>query len=279
MRSLKSLRVAGFAALLAAGAASAADMPAPPPIPMAPPPAVLDAGGGFYLRGDVGMGLHNPDKIELRPAIANTTTLMGTLGDNAFVGIGAGYQFNSFLRADVTGEYRFASSFRILEQTTGPAPATPANPGYNIARGRLSAGVVMANAYVDLGTWHRITPYIGGGVGIAALTTSDVTDRGFGAFAGGFGRAADRTQYNFAWALHAGLSYDLSANLKADVGYRYLNMGTARSSNVVCSVPCTTYRAEIKGLDSHDLRIGLRYVFADTAVAPVYAPGPLVRKY
>lgn len=278
MRSLTSLRVAGFAALLAAGAASAADMPAPPPIPMAPPPS-YDVGGGFYLRGDVGMGLYQPDAVELRPAIANTTTLSSSLGNNAFIGIGAGYQFNSFLRADVTGEYRFASSFRIFEQTTGPLPATPGAPGYNIARGRLSSGVVLANAYVDLGTWHRITPYIGAGVGMAALTTSGVTDRGYGAFAGGFGRAADRTQYNFAWALHAGMTYDLSANLKADVGYRYLNMGTARSSNVVCTVACTSYRAEIKGLDSHDLRIGLRYVFADTAVAPSYMPGPLVRKY
>lgn len=274
MRSLTTLRAAGIAALLATGStglAYAADMNyPPPPPPMAPPPA-LDVGGGFYLRGDVGLGIYDTKDISLQPPVAATRTLSSSLNGAAFIGIGVGYQFNSFLRGDITGEYRFGSKFRVFEETAG------APPGYNITRGTFSNAVLLANGYVDLGTWHRMTPYLGAGVGMAAVMTSKVTDTGYGAFAGGSGRAADQTKYNFAWALHAGVTYDLTANIKADVGYRYLNLGTVNSGNVVCTVPCAPYRARLRQLDSHDLRIGLRYVFAD--IAPMYAPGPLIRKY
>lgn len=274
MRSLTTLRAAGIAALLATGSsglAFAADILAPPPPPLMAPPPALDAGGGFYLRGDVGMGIYNAKDISLQPPIGGSTTLSSSLDSMAFIGIGAGYQFNSFLRGDITTEYRFGSKFRVIEETAG------APPGYNITRGTFSNAVVLANGYVDLGTWSRMTPYIGAGVGMAAVMTSKVTDTGYGAFAGGSGRASDQTKYNFAWAIHVGTTYDLTANIKADVGYRYLNLGTVNSGNVVCTVPCAPYHARMRRLDSHDLRIGLRYVFAD--MAPMYTPGPLIRKY
>jgi opacity protein-like surface antigen len=35
-----------------------------------------------------------------------------------------------------------------------------------IARSRLNRTHVLANGYVDLGTWSRFTPYVGAGVGV-----------------------------------------------------------------------------------------------------------------
>ncbi|HRE22461.1 MAG TPA: outer membrane beta-barrel protein [Rhabdaerophilum sp.] len=283
MRSLKTLLAAGYAALLAtgtAGTALAADMtapPAPPPMPMAPPPA-LDAGGGFYLRGDIGVGSHNDSGILNVPGGANYQVLASSHGSTAFIGIGAGYAFNSWLRADATLEYRKASKFKLTELDTRGTVAT-GDDGINVTSGKVSAIVGLANAYVDLGTWHRITPFIGAGIGFASITTSDVRDVGYAAFAGGTGRAADKSSTRLAWAVHAGLGYDLSTNLKAEVAYRYLNMGTVNTGTVVCTVPCTAYNARIKSLDSHDIKVGLRYVFADMAPAPSFMPGPLVRKY
>lgn len=283
MRSLKTLLAAGYAALLATGAAGtalAADMtapPPPPPVPMAPPPA-LDAGGGFYLRGDIGVGSHNDSGILNVPGGANYQVLASSHGSTAFLGIGAGYAFNSWLRADATLEYRKASKFKLTELDNRGTVAT-ADDGINVTSGKVSAIVGLANAYVDLGTWHRITPFIGAGVGFATVSTSDVRDVGYAAFAGGTGRAADKSSTRLAWALHAGLGYDLSTNLKAEVAYRYLNMGTVNTGTVVCAVPCTAYNARIRSLDSHDIKVGLRYVFADMAPAPAFMPGPLVRKY
>ena len=40
----------------------------------------------------------------------------------------------------------------------------------------------------------------------------------------GFGR--NSTNWSLAWALYAGLSYDLSKSLKVDLAYRYLNYGS-----------------------------------------------------
>ena len=274
MLSPKAFRSAGLAALVATGmigGAVAADMPAPPPPLMHAAPPPLEVGGGFYLRGDIGVGLYDNGGIDNVPVIAGTRTISSSLGGAAFIGVGAGYAFNSWLRADATLEYRMPSKFRLTEETAG------APPGYNITSGRVSAAVGLVNGYIDLGTWHRITPFIGAGVGFASVMTSNVRDYGFGAFAGGFGQASNKTDTRLAWAIHAGLGYDLSPNWKAEVAYRYLNMGTVNTGNVICTVPCAAYNARIKDLDSHDIKVGMRYVFAD---APLMAePGPLVRKY
>jgi opacity protein-like surface antigen len=283
MRSLMTLRVAGFAALLATGctgAALAADMsapPPPPPIPMAPPP-MIDAGGGFYLRGDIGVAVNNTGGIYNVPVQPNYQTLSSSLGDSAFIGIGAGYAYNSWLRTDATLEYRKATKFKITELDNRGTPAG-ADDGINVTKGKVSALVGLANAYVDLGTWSRITPFFGAGIGFASITTSNVTDTGFAAFAGGSGSASNKTSTRLAWALHAGLGYDLAANLKAEVAYRYLNMGTVNTGTINCVGGCTGYNSRIKNLESHDIKVGLRYVFADMAPAPTFMPGPLVRKY
>lgn len=288
MPSLKTLRPLGIAAILAAsgtGIAPAADMrgvvPPPPPPMIAPPPA-YDVGGGFYLRGDVGMGLSGGTNVRYSPPPAGfaVNQVSSSISDSLFLGAGAGYAFNSWFRADATIEYRSRLTYKLTELTTtdpGNPLVTPGSPGINIGKGRMSAIVGLANAYVDLGTWHRITPFVGAGVGFATLMTGGVTDHGYGQYAGGFGRASDRTQTNFAWAVHAGLGYDLGGNWKAEAGYRYLNMGKANTGTIVCTVPCTPYHARLRNIDSHDLKVGLRYVFAESA--PAFMPGPLIRKY
>ena len=279
MRSLNSLRSAGLAVVLAAGAALpafAADMPAPPP-PMMPAPShvPLDVGGGFYLRGDVGLSQHTYDRMYNTPTAVNFSTVSSSLEGSPFFGVGAGYQFNSWFRADATIEYRAGARMRYVENdTTAPA-------GYNVIKGKTAAVVGLANAYVDLGTWHRITPFVGAGIGFASVMTSGWSDVGYAGHAGGTGSAANRTDTRLAWAAHAGLGYDLSANWKAEAGYRYLHIGNV-SRGVVCSGGggAVCFNANIKNMNSHDVKVGLRYLFADAPMAaPVYAPGPLIRKY
>lgn len=275
MLSLKTPRAAGIAALLIVGSTgivAAADMftpPPPPPPMMAPPP--MESSSGFYLRGDIGAGGYSYGALDLRPLPAGGSEILSnSLGNVGIVGIGAGYQFNGWLRGDFTAEFRSSSKIRLIEWEAGLG-------GGNIVRGKLTSGVFLANAYVDLGTWHRITPFLGLGVGFATHNTSGITDRGFAAFAGGSGSAASKTQTNFAWAVHAGVGYDLTANWKAEVAYRYANLGTVNSANVICVVPCGAAHVRMKSLVSHDVKVGLRYLFAD--VGPGYVPGPLVRKY
>ncbi|PPD13940.1 MAG: porin [Methylobacterium sp.] len=268
LRLMKTLRLAGLAAALCGGSAFAADIIHAPPPPLVAAPAPLEVGSGFYLRGDVGIGIHDYATLDTVPPLAGLRTLNSSVDSAVFVGGGVGYQFNSFLRADLTGEYRFDASHRHVDVFPG---------GSNLITGKVGGFVGLANVYVDLGTWHRITPFIGGGVGFSALSMGRTADYQLGAGGALGGTGPSRSQTNFAWAIHAGLGYDLTSNLKAEVAYRYLNLGTVEGGTVTCFVACTPFRVRLKDLQSHDIKVGLRYVFADSPAA--YVPGPLIRKY
>jgi opacity protein-like surface antigen len=41
------------------------------------------------------------------------------------------------------------------------------NPGTNEYTADTQSWVGLFNGYIDLGTWHCITPYVGGGIGFA----------------------------------------------------------------------------------------------------------------
>ena len=274
--------------------AQAADLlPPPPPPPMAPP---VEVGGGWYLRGDVGVGASNFDSVELRPSNIIPTGYVQdgyAMADQAFAGGGVGYQFNNFFRADVTGEYRGGGHLSFSDKYPGVYNAgteyeTPGH-GINLYGGKLSTIVVMANGAFDLGNWYGVTPYVTGGVGSAFHQISGFTDIGAGTATGGFGTAKTKYSSSFAWAVGAGFSFDVTQQFKVDVGYRFINLGSAKSAPVYCNDGgCQTpasYR--FKDITSHDVKIGLRYMLGGgyasslPALAPDYqpAPGPLVRKY
>jgi opacity protein-like surface antigen len=154
--------------------------------------------------------------------------------------------------------------------------------------------VVLANAYLDLGTWWCLTPFVGAGIGGAYNKVSGLTDQGIGTAAGGFPLSTigftqtDHTQWNMAWALHAGLAYSVTNNLKLEFAYRYLNMGNVQTSEVLCGpsgcgAPGGGPRAfyTLNNLDSQDFKIGLRWMLQPDvpayAPAPVYSP-PLMRR-
>lgn len=262
--------------------ALAADLGLPPPPPPPPAPVPVDVGGGWYLRGDVGVGASELDTVAAYSAVGVNPPFHARnvdLTSQAFAGAGVGYQFNGWFRADVTGEYRGGGRIGFHERLHTTVPGVV---GVNAYDGNFSSVVVMANGYFDLGTWCGITPYIGGGVGSAFNTVSGFSDTGHGAFAGGYGAAKSRDTTSLAWALQAGVSYDITPNFKVDVGYRYLNMGTAKTGKVECiNNGCATpFTYAMKDIASHDVKIGLRYMLgAAAAPMPAIAPGPISRMY
>lgn len=279
MRSLKSYAiVVGMLAVSASSNAWAADLLPPPPMPE----PIGEFGGNWYLRGDVGVGLLQFDKTvasdrSVPYAAYDYRRVQDTTGDQVFVGAGIGYQFNSWLRFDATGEYRTKSDWRfIAEDKTGGASG-----GYNLENGHFSSVVGLANVYFDLGTWHGVTPFVGGGVGVAHHMMEATTDQGLGAYVGGFGYGPHRDKTNFAWALHAGLGYNVSHNLKLEVAYRYLNMGDVETGIVSCLPACpgnlkTVYK--LKDVESHDIKVGMRWALGGPEMS-YEPPPPLIRKY
>ena len=81
----------------------------------------------------------------------------------------------------------------------------------------------MANAFFDLGTYHGITPYVGAGLGVSYTMINNFTDTNVRNRAIFY--AEDNGEWSFAWALHAGLGYEVNDRVTLDFGYRYLDLG------------------------------------------------------
>jgi opacity protein-like surface antigen len=293
MDQLKSIAIAGTMMILAPAVASAADM-GRPPVHLPPPPiaAPIAESSGWYLRGDIGVGQLGGKTEIIQPGVPTTAGISDDFGGFALGGIGAGYQFNGWLRADITAEYRTKASVSLSDQfcfagAGGVCNVTPPyTNGFNQITGNISSMVFLANAYLDLGTWHGITPFVGVGVGVASHHMTGFRDIGgtvttpvapavpFGFATGGY--LANGSKTNFAWAAMAGLSYDVAQNYKVELGYRYLNMGHVETGNATCfGVPTCSFTVKAKSLDSHEFRVGMRWMLG----GPAYAAAPVAMPY
>lgn len=281
MASFKALCLAGVASLVATAAAHAADLLPPPPQPVyAAPPVVVPAASGWYLRGDVGAGINELSNAQstFSSNVPNFSHDGYDLRESAILGLGAGYQVNNWFRADVTGEYRTPARYSAYENYTG-SPNCPTPSGYACLdgyHGSVMNGVFLANGYVQLGTYYGVTPYVGAGVGVAVNQFSGVTDVGL-TNPGAYGTAASHTDTHLAYAFMAGITYNLTPNVKLDVGYRYLDMGNITSGPINCTVNngCP-HEIQSYKLIANDIRLGVRYMFNE---AVPYAPPVLVSKY
>ena len=288
MRSLKVALFAGVALAAAVNAAGAADLPPiMQPRPMAPV-QVEEFTGGWYLRGDIGAGVQQFtefDHTQTNAAFvwpASWRIDQKDAGDAFFIGGGIGYQWNSWLRFDATAEYRAKSQFTAIGSYTEFCPGGRCFDRYE---GNHSALVLMANAYVDLGTWWCLTPFIGAGAGMARHTFSGLTDVGYiSDGTTGFGYASTETsQWKFAWALHAGVAYNVNQNFKVEFAYRYINFGNINTSIIDCaSAGCATGGGPtafytLRNFDSQDFKLGMRWMLTPDVQQPMYMP-PLVRK-
>src|ERR1700704_1304782 len=101
MRSVKSLVAAGAASLLSS-VAFAADMAIMPPPPMSYAPPPIEDFGGWYLRGDIGFSNQRVSRLNNVLDAGNTTSVQNLSFNTAGIfGLGAGYRFNNWFRADV----------------------------------------------------------------------------------------------------------------------------------------------------------------------------------
>jgi opacity protein-like surface antigen len=257
MRCVKFFIAAGTASLLSS-MALAADLPYTPQY--VPP---VEEFGGWYLRGDIGMTNQSLKRLD-QGTIVPTTSSTGLGFDSATTfGLGVGYQFNNWLRADVTGEFRGKSNFHGSQFDS---------TFVNNYSGSQSEWLTLANAYVDLGTWWSITPFVGAGVGGSYNTISSFRDDNSATTT----FAANASKWNFAWAIHAGLAYKVTPGFTVELAYRYLNLGDGVTgpTNSFDGVVVNGGPFTVKGITSNDVRLGVRW---ELDAPTTYAP-PLIRK-
>jgi opacity protein-like surface antigen len=237
MARVGALVIAAAGAIASAATARAADPPqkwAPPSVIRTVTPSEA-AATGWYLRADAG---YRWSMLES----ATTTTGFPAPTDNRLnnaiaAGVGAGFKWRN-LRTDLTADYSFKTTY------TGSG-------GGAAATARIDTATLLGNVYYDIGTWWGLTPYFGAGAGAAVLRVSDwqsVTTPPLS-------NVDSYNRFNFAWALMAGTSYQLTRNLSVDAGYRFLSQGDAKTA------PGAFGGTTLNRLQSHEARIGLRWMY------------------
>ncbi|TCK23185.1 opacity protein-like surface antigen [Ancylobacter aquaticus] len=216
------LLAAALAVVLLGGAAQAADpidglggddLLADDLLAMAPE---IDEGRNWYLRGDIGY-------------VFNEAADFGAAGhapldDAGVFGLGVGARLSDLVRVDITADYRGPADF----STRGIS-------------GEASATTVLGNLYLDLGTWHGLTPYVGAGLGASHVSLSGFAPAGVG----------DADGWGFAWAVTGGVAVTLAPNWQLDLGYRYLGIENVAIDGIFSDL----------SQSAHEVRLGVRYLF------------------
>jgi opacity protein-like surface antigen len=266
-----------------------ADYDPPIYVDQAPDYVPVEVGSGWYLRGDVGYAFSDPFEDSVGPT---GFTSKSTLFDGS---IGMGYHFNDYFRADlnfgILPTNKFGNSYvttcdgsvtttrtdvdsgNIISQINAPANPAPPCKGSDAASNKAYS--LMANGYVDLGTYVGITPYVGGGVGVVyskfskaigarncvpTSTTTTIngvtTTQQFNCDdpAGYDGSVTSQASYDFAYSLAAGASYQVTKNVSIDLGYEYFSVPSAQ----YVAYDSGAFNIH-KGLDYQSVKLGLRY--------------------
>lgn len=273
MVSVKVASFAGAVALFASAAqmaqvAQAADLPQLPPVYA--PPIEEYVASGWYLRGDIGMSNQKVKSLDNMLFTSDVRVIQKDFDSAPLFGIGFGYQFNHWFRADLTGEWRGKANFHGLD-IVGTTQT-------NEYRGSKSEWLVLANIYADLGTWYNFTPFIGAGIGAAQVTISNFTDTNVPNQGVAFADTASK--WNFAWALHAGVSYKVNSQLSFEFAYRYVSLGDGITGDIIRFDGVNDFNnpMHFNNITSHDLKFGVRWLLdAPMEKQPMMMP-PLMRK-
>ena len=264
---------------------------------------------GWYLRGDIGLATNNSSNLNLYntpeplnsgffAAGANESFNNTTISSSELADFGVGYRVNNWFRGDVTFEYRDGGHFQSLYTLNNP------NAGeYGISqlldfyRANISSAIGLVNAYADLGTWYGVTPFVGGGVGVAGNWLYGMTDQGQVSIAGG-GTGPSGGYFSNAredqFCLGADGGPRLQHNAKPEAGARLSLSGHGQnrlrglelrqrhrrrkriSASPIAAAATTSFLPN--RLVSNDFRVGLLWTFGET-YAPPPPEAPLVRKY
>ena len=221
-----------------------------PEFKVAPDPIAAGAAGGFAS-----------------PAASGSFDT--TLSPFGMIDFGAGYQFNSWFRADATLEYRAGARLQSRYASTNPVSADFAGPAQyaDFYRADIASIVGLVNGYANLGTWYGFSPFLGAGVGFADNRLSGFIDPSPAGYSNG-------SKTSFAWALMAGVDFQVTPNLRLELGYRYLNYGLIATGGSNCLAGWAFSIAGCDGstktisssnrLASNDFRLGLIYLIGET---------------
>ncbi|MFZ0496048.1 MAG: outer membrane beta-barrel protein [Methylocella sp.] len=265
------LPLAGLYAL--AEPAAGADFGQPFPGPAAPAPLDdrVEFASNWYVRGDLAYAQETfpdiaPFTFGSSPSMLNTYS----------AGVGGGYKVNNWFRTDLILDYR--SQIHAIGSAATPCgvvlpsiitglPTITPQTCIGHSDSEIYRWDLLANGYLDLGTWDGFTPYIGAGAGVTWGPINQSVNFTFGnglpcqgscAIGGNVFADFDRSQsimtYRFAWAAMAGVAIAMTDHAQLDVGYRFLDLGT------VTGLSSATGTSVTQRIRANEVRAGIRYM-------------------
>jgi opacity protein-like surface antigen len=201
---------------------------------------------GSYISGFLGANAQQDTTAtisEFNPVTTKNAQVQFDPGIN--IGGSAGYDFGT-LRLEGEMSYKQENISSVSEQTFGTK--------YINVDGHLGAFAMMINGFFDFHNESPITPYLGGGMGFAALNLSNTrgVDANTGAINDHIFRSDDATV--FAYQAGAGVEVAINKRFSIDLGYRYFCTSKA---NFRKDWPNST---DLK-LESHNAAVGFRLKF------------------
>ncbi len=254
-----------IATAMATSVSSAADLP---PIVDIPPEVVPQAYGGWYLRGDIGYAKTNVHGVRYFQGATQTGSFEQHDIDHSWmIGGGIGYDINDWFRVDLIANYYGTADFTgSSAQNVACSDGTVGAVCSYTDNGDIQITTLMANAYLDLGTYSGFTPYVGAGLGGAYLHWGDLINDEYYVSGVVPGTTASdvhgkRSGWRFASGLHAGVSYDVATNMKIDAGYSFTHISEGEMFGFGSASGLAGTQGYHDSMNIHAFKVGLRYAF------------------
>jgi opacity protein-like surface antigen len=175
--------------------------------------------GGVYAVARIGVGVDSDLRFKAADLAPPTTFTRNADGKIGWAGeVGAGYKMENIR---VEGTIGYASN-NLDRKGTQKANSFDAG-------GRVSKLDVLLSAYYDFSPGSAFTPYIGGGIGAARITSK--LQRTAGLPVGG--TRLNDSAWGFAYHATAGVAFNISDTVTADVGVRHERVSRIRLDGLV----------------------------------------------
>ncbi|MCL2673470.1 MAG: acyloxyacyl hydrolase [Alphaproteobacteria bacterium] len=219
----------------------------------APSMGFAEPQSGFYVTPKLMYGLtdmRNAKYYETNPS--TTSYNLGSQWDNTFgVSLAVGYDLSKKHNTPVRAELEYAV-FTKAESTGRPDDWHPANK----MRQSSYVQTLFVNAYYDIDTGGKFTPYVGAGIGAGLIQTEgDIVW-----FSGIRENTGSKTVTNFAWNLGIGVGYKITDKVVLDVGYRLVDLGKVKT-NLYDWGGGDSWHMETGRLTQHQFGVGARVKF------------------
>jgi outer membrane immunogenic protein len=267
---MKNFLVAGVAALsiIAAGAASAADLPARTGIVEAPvylPPAFTWT--GFYVGANAGYAFRSEDSAVTTGTPGFQALVPGgvapgnlSVGSDGFLGgaqIGYNYQINRFVLG-VETDIQYVDNKGGSSFTGGPVLGTQLNTRADSELSYLGT----LRARIGYTPVDRFLIYATGGLAYGEVKSNASVS---GVQAAALGWSGSKSDVKFGWTVGAGAEYALTNNWTIKGEYLYYDLGksnvtTAANAAAAAAVPGVAYLNKVENT-GHIVRAGVNYKF------------------